>query len=125
METKYAVTRGGKIVVESDDFDYIKRMKEEYTYRRTGRTTRMLFQALGDPSKEIAIICRNSHSARILARTASDMLLKLGFEVIYNESDRTLNNFGKTYYFITSDQLNHPRGGISKYYNMVKYLDQD
>ena len=126
MKTKYAVTRDGEVIVESDDLDYIKKIKEEYTYRRTGRTTRLLFQAFGDSANEIVIVCRNRSWANQLCEIAAEMLTKLGFEVLYHKSESSISNFGKTYHFRTREELkNIPRGGTDKYSKLPKYLDQD
>jgi len=125
MKTKYAVTREGQVLVESDDLKYIERMKKELEYRRTGRTTRMLFQVFGNPSTEIVVICRNRVWAKQLGQMAAEMLSKLEFEVYYNPMEGKVTNFGRTYYFKTRDELAPARCKKDIFSKMVKYLDED
>lgn len=125
MKTKYAVTRDGEVLVESEDLDYIQRIKQEYEVRRTGRTTRMLFQALGDSSAEIAIVCFNRQQAKHLAEIMCDMFEKLKFPYLFDKSELQVRNFGKAYYFISEEQFRSiPRGQKNKYHRMTKYLDE-
>ncbi len=123
METKYAVVSKGKILFESDDLDFIIKTKDELSRRRTGRTTRMIFQALGDPASEVAIVSWNRHQTRYLMDIVGGMLKNLGFDYSSNTAEGTIVNFDKTYYFVTEDYL---RSKDCKLHNrsIPKYLDE-
>lgn len=125
METKYAVTRNGQIIVEDNDLEYIKRMKKELEFRQTGRTTRMLFQVLGNNANEIVVVGWHRARAKILFETTCEMLDKLEFPYLANHTDLTIVNFGKTYHFVSQERLtNLPRGSKDIYKHMIKYLDE-
>lgn len=118
MKTNYAVIRNGKVVYESDNLKDIEKVKKELEYRQTGRTTRMLFQALGDPNPYICIIGHNNVQAKCLFRQTKEILHKLGFDFECKDDSLEITNFGKTYYFRGNSY------GLNVSHNVVNYLDE-
>lgn len=78
---KYAVIdEMGYILKSSDDIEEIKKFKQERDNRRTGKSTRALFQALSVPcGSKVYFICMNGEHAKIMFKECSKFLDKLGF----------------------------------------------
>lgn len=112
---KYTITLPTGFIYETSDIDDFNKMREEFKYRRSGRTTKMIFSALGDWNDNVVIIGWDRMRCRGLYNEVKSILTKLGFEFKNSDSELTISNFNKTYYFRTKEQVEEPKWGPSSY----------
>lgn len=119
---KYTFKHDNGFTYESDDLEDFNKRVKELKIRRTGRTTQMLFRALGDPSKNIVIVSFNSAHSKMLLEQVGSILEKLKFDFKVNKTDLSLTNLGRTFYFRSSDFMSeNPKSPLIKF---PTYVDQ-
>lgn len=102
----YKLEINGNELYSTDDIDDFNKVCKEMTYRQTGRTTRMLFQALGSDNPNIYILGFNRQSSKMLFKMFCDILTKLGFHFEHSVSEQRVTNSGRTFRFLADERFN-------------------
>lgn len=113
---KYKITTDAGLEYDCDTIEELLEMSKELKTRRTGRTTRLLFQALSCPDKHQLIVGFNPTQSRYLQRIFTDMLDKLEFPYEVCVATHTVKNFGRKFYFHhDSNYCKEIRESVTKY----------
>lgn len=102
---KYTVEREDGYSVETYDSDYAQRLAIDLKYRRTGRSTRTLFNALSSADENIVIISSSPKHRDHLFQTFIDLLKKLDFEFEI-KANLTVVNMGRRFMFKSDNSYN-------------------
>lgn len=105
MKQKYTIKIEDKVIFETADLDEFKVEANRLKNRRTGRTTRMFFKAIGSDNSKIMIVAESLPLiTQHLILALCDIFDKLEFDFKLHKQKLTVEQFGKQYLFVTREQ---------------------
>lgn len=120
MKQSYKIEINGVVLLETNDIKEFNEYVELYKHRRTGRTTRLLFQAMGSDSDNVFILSENYKMNILLMTRLLDNFEALGMNYELIKTKNQIKQFGKTYHFLTNEAFR----GISMPKNYECFQDQ-
>jgi hypothetical protein len=106
MKHTYKMIGPTGIIYENSDLNEFIKEAERLKNRRTGRTTRMLFRAIGTEFDKILIVTQTSIMRNFLINELCRIFESLEFK--YEQRGNIITNFGKEYRFLTKEQFDDP-----------------
>lgn len=105
MKQKYSISIENNVIFETTDLDEFKVEAHRLKNRRTGRTTRLLFKAMGSSFDKVMIVGESrSLVAQHLIPALCNIFNKLEFDFKLIKQRFEVEQFGKKYIFVTKDQ---------------------
>lgn len=105
MKQKYSIKVENNVIFETSDLETFNVEANRLKNRGTGRTTRLLFQAIGSSCDKVMIVGETRPLiTQHLILTLCDIFDKLEFDFKLIKTQLTVEQFGKKYIFITKEQ---------------------
>ena len=106
MKTTYALLdENSSPIFKTSDIKELERIKNEVEKRRTGKTTRAIFEALAS-DKDVVIIVQKLHIAKhIHVPLLEKLLVSAGMHFQYNRGYQEFQVYGRKIYFRTQEQI--------------------